>query len=417
MIFFLKKVAFSYYTKRGGSRFGIKSTKMTLKTREYIVQLIVRQVQGILDDEGQRELLEWRGSSPENEVLFQRMTSRVHFEESLKVCEMTNEEMENEWKLIRGKTIGSYRLVLKRLLPYAAILVVALLVGGIWVLGERDSLLPDDSLVAKAHRVKKIEPQAILVMGDGTTINLKDSVSLAALVSMKMALSADEDVLTYTKGSVDTVIEYHTMKIPRGGEYVLVLSDGTTVYLNAESELRFPKQFRGKNRKVYLTGEGYFDVQRNEKQPFIVEVKQVEVRVLGTSFGIRAYAKEENVLTTLIQGRVNVEADGQQVELNPGQQADFNRGNDRLTVAEVDVEQYVGWKDGRLVFDNKPLEFILEELGRWYSFDVFYTNKELKGIPYSLNIKKHEDIAHVLKFIERTGKVKFEVNKNTIIVK
>ena len=92
---------------------------MTLKTREYIVQLIVRQVQGILDDEGQRELLEWRESFPENEVLFQRMTSRVHFEESLKVCEMTNEEMENEWKLIRGKTIGSYRLVLKRLLPYA----------------------------------------------------------------------------------------------------------------------------------------------------------------------------------------------------------------------------------------------------------------------------------------------------------
>ena len=107
MIFFLKKVAFSYYTKRGGSRFGIKSTKMTLKTREYIVQLIVRQVQGILDDEGQRELLEWRESSPENEVLFQRMTSRVHFEESLKVCEMTNEDMENEWKLIRGKTNGS----------------------------------------------------------------------------------------------------------------------------------------------------------------------------------------------------------------------------------------------------------------------------------------------------------------------
>ena len=101
-------MAFSYYTKRGGSRFGIKSTKMTLKTREYIVQLIVRQVQGILDDEGQRELLEWRESSPENEVLFQRMTSRVHFEESLKVCEMTNEEMENDRKLPFGlKTVAT----------------------------------------------------------------------------------------------------------------------------------------------------------------------------------------------------------------------------------------------------------------------------------------------------------------------
>lgn len=87
-----------------------------------------------------------------------------------------------------------------------------------------------------------------------------------------------------------------------------------------------------------------------------------------------------------------------------------------MTVAEVDVELYVGWKDGRLVFDNKPLEFILEELGRWYSFDVFYTNQDVKVTPFSLNIKKHEDIADVLKFIERTGKVKFEISKNTIIV-
>ncbi|MFR7879372.1 MAG: FecR family protein [Butyricimonas paravirosa] len=140
------------------------------------------------------------------------------------------------------------------------------------------------------------------------------------------------DTLNYGSCRWATVPARYIATACSGGEYT-VLADGTTVYLNAESELRFPKQFRGKNRKVYLTGEGYFDVQRNEKQPFIVEAQQVEVRVLGTSFGVRAYTKEENVLTTLIQGRVNVEADGQQVELNPGQQADFNRGNDRLTVA------------------------------------------------------------------------------------
>ena len=271
--------------------------------------------------------------------------------------------------------------------------------------------------------VRSGSPKATLVLSDGR------HVSLAADTLFRMQVQGTllkEDAIGGLKYEIPDslrdisrgqAITYNRLVVPRGGEYTLVLADGTTVYLNAESELRFPKQFRGKKRKVYLTGEGYFDVQRNEKQPFIVEAQQVAIRVLGTSFGVRAYTREVNVLTTLVQGRVNVEADGQQVELNPGQQADFNRENDRLTVAEVDVEQYVGWKDGRLVFDNKPLEFILEELGRWYSFDVFYTNKELKEIPYSLNIKKHEDIAHVLKFIERTGKVKFEVNKNMIIVK
>ena len=417
MIFFLKKVAFSYYTKRGGSRFGIKSTKMTLKTREYIVQLIVRQVQGILDDEGQRELLEWRESSPENEVLFQRMTSRVHFEESLKVCEMTNEEMENEWKLIRGKTIGSYRLVLKRLLPYAAILVVALLVGGIWVLGERDSLLPDDSLVAKAHRVKKIEPQAILVMGDGTTINLKDSVSLAALVSMKMALSADEDVLTYTKGSVDTVIEYHTMKIPRGGEYVLVLSDGTTVYLNAESGLMYPVKFRGNDRRVFLKGEAYFDVKRDTSKPFIVEANSLDVRVLGTEFGVRAYQDETCIRTTLKKGKVSVENKGSGIVLTPGMQASFDKETSKMDVQEVNVNLFLAWKDGRLVFDNCSLENILKDLGKWYDFDVRYEREDARLIPFSLNIKKHDAFAEVLHLLEDTGCVEFDIEDNIVIVK
>ena len=287
--FFLKKVAFSYYTKGGGSRFGIKSTKMTLKTREYIVQLIVRHVQGTLDDTGKKELLEWRESFPENEALFQRMTSRVHFEESLKACEMTGKEMESEWKLIYGKTIGRRRLSMRRMFQYAAILIAVVLIGGIWMLGGRDVELPGDSLMAKAHLIKKIKPQAILVMGDGTTVNLKDTSSLASLVSTKVALSANKEILTYTEGSVDTVMEFHTMKIPRGGEYVLVLSDGTTVYLNAESELTYPVKFSGKDRRVCLKGEAYFEVERDTCKPFIVEANSLEIQVLGTEFGVRAY--------------------------------------------------------------------------------------------------------------------------------
>ena len=135
---------------------------------------------------------------------------------------------------------------------YAAILIAVVLIGGIWMLGDRDVELPGDSLMAKAHLIKKIKPQAILVMGDGTTVNLKDTSSLASLVSTKVALSANKEILTYTEGSVDTVMEFHTMKIPRGGEYVLVLSDGTTVYLNAESELTYPVKFSGKEIRVNL---------------------------------------------------------------------------------------------------------------------------------------------------------------------
>lgn len=415
--FFLKKVAFSYYTKGGGSRFGIKSTKMTLKTREYIVQLIVRHVQGTLDDTGKKELLEWRESFPENEALFQRMTSRVHFEESLKACEMTSKEMESEWKLIYGKTIGRQRLGMRRMFQYAAILIAVVLIGGVWMLGDRDVELPSDSLMAKAHLIKRIKTQAILVMGDGTTVNLKDTSSLASLVSTKVALSANKEILTYTEGSVDTVMEFHTMRIPRGGEYVLVLSDGTTVYLNAESELTYPVKFSGKDRRVYLKGEAYFEVERDTCKPFIVEANSLEIQVLGTEFGVRAYGDEECVRTTLKRGKVSVESEGCGVILTPNMQASFDKKTLQMDVREVNVDLFLGWKDGRLIFDNCSLEDILKDLGKWYDFDVRYAREDARLIPFSLNIKKHDAFAEVLQLLEDTGCVKFDIRDNVVVVK
>lgn len=281
-----------------------------------------------------------------------------------------------------------------------------------FALNREDKKVP----LAVATEIIPGKAKAELVLPGGDKILLTDGTSR----TVRNGVSNTGDTLRYAGtegGQSGGAEEYHLLRVPRGGEYTLVLADGTTVYLNAESELRYPVKFSGERRKVYLQGEAYFDVARDERKPFTVEARGVEVLVLGTSFGVRAYGNEENVLTTLVQGRVDISVDGQRAELVPGQQADFNRKSDRLTVAEVDVELYVGWKDGRLVFDNQPLSVILNELGRWYSFDVVYTNEEAKRIPYSLNIKKHEDISHVLKFIERTGKVKFEINKNIIIVK
>ena len=228
------------------------------------------------------------------------------------------------------------------------------------------------------------------------------------------------DTLSYQLAAEETreePVETHTLRIPRGGEYTLELTDGTTVCLNAETELRYPSRFTGGERRVWLKGEAYFDVARDESSPFVVETEGMDVRVLGTEFGVRAYGGESETLTTLVEGRVRVDAGGEEAELAPGQQAVFEREEGKVNVREVDVEEFVGWKDGRLVFDNKPLWYILDELGRWYSFEVFYSNEESKHIPFSLNVRKHEDIAPVLKLVERTGKVWFEINGNAVIVK
>ena len=388
---------------------------MQIRDDDRIKQLILNHVNGELDDAGERELRNWRETSGEHEEMFQRLVSVRRLEEGFRRF-MKSQEAENRaWERILNRTTRKGRRVRKlSWLRYAAIFALPLLIGGMiyFALNSEDKKVP----LAVATEIMPGKAKAELVLPGGDKILLTDGTSR----TVRNGVSNTGDTLRYEGtegGQSDGAEEYHLLRVPRGGEYTLVLADGTTVYLNAESELRYPVKFSGERRKVYLQGEAYFDVARDERKPFTVEARGVEVLVLGTSFGVRAYGNEENVLTTLVRGRVDVSVDGQRAELVPGQQADFNRKSDRLTVAEVDVELYVGWKDGRLVFDNQPLSVILNELGRWYSFDVVYTNEEAKRIPYSLNIKKHEDIAHVLKFIERTGKVKFEINKNIIIVK
>ena len=413
----MKKSVFWYYTKRYFACFSIKPKNKSMQIRDddRIKQLILNHVKGELDDAGERELRVWREANEEHEEMFQRLVSTRNLEEGFRRFVKSPEAENWAWERILNRTTrGGRRARRLSWIQYAAMFALPLVIGGIVYFSlNREG---EKAQVAVVAEITPGKAKAELILPGGDKVLLTDGANR----TVGNGVSNAGDTLRYEDaegGQPGGAEEYHLLRIPRGGEYTLVLADGTTVYLNAESELRYPVKFSGERRKVYLRGEAYFDVARDEQKPFTVEARGVEVLVLGTSFGVRAYEGEENVLTTLVQGRVDVSAEGQRVKLIPGQQADFNRESERLTVAEVDVELYVGWKDGRLVFDNQPLSIILDELGRWYSFDVTYANEELKRIPYSVKIKKHEDIAHVLKFIERTGKVKFEINENKIRVK
>ncbi len=297
---------------------------MEIQNNDRIKQMVVRYVKGELSEEEMDELKRWRDERAEHEELFRNVVSKEELERGIRRFVKTSEQQELEWNRILNRTVRKKRHSRKMSwMRYAALFVLPLLVGGI-VYFSWDTTWETGPVVTSPRIVPGVS-MAELVLPDGTKVWLDREANRA----LEEGVKNSGDTLNYTEvvasGIQDSSEIYHTLRVPRGGEYTLVLADGTTVYLNAESELRFPKQFKGKSRKVYLEGEGYFDVQRDEKQPFVVEVKQVEVRVLGTSFGIRAYMGEENVLTTLVRGRVNVEAGGKQVELSPGQQADFNR--------------------------------------------------------------------------------------------
>lgn len=387
-----------------------------LSKEEHIARLIFLHIQGMTDNVQEKELNEWRSVSPRHEELFQRMLSSEHVEKSISRFVKTEEEEERGWWQLQQRARSGRSVRKIKWFPYAAAIVLILSVGGVFYFSgdkEQTEILP----IAK-NEVQVPGSRAVLILPDGRKVDLENEVLRSDLAQSDSLLLVSARSLKYRDiDSPDTTEIFHTLEIPRGGEYLLTLSDGTMIYLNSESTLSFPVKFQGKERKVYLTGEAYFKVAKNTEHPFVVTAGELEVLVTGTTFGVRAYKDEKDIQTTLESGQVTVRVEGKSVKLVPNKQVLFNKSTMGLEVRDVDVDLYLAWVDGRLVYDNCPLEKILTDLGRWYNIDVFYSRDELRSYQFSLNMKKHEEFTQVLELIGKTGEVQFEIKDNTVIVK
>ena len=387
-----------------------------LSKEEHIARLIFLHIQGMTDNAQEKELDEWRSVSPRHEELFQRMLSSEHVEKSISRFVKTEEEEERGWRQLQQKARSGRSVRKIKWFPYAAAIVLILSVGGVFYFSgdkEQTEILP----IAK-NEVQVPGSRAVLILPDGRKVDLENEVLRSDLAQSDSLLLVSARSLKYRDiDSPDATEIFHTLEIPRGGEYLLTLSDGTMIYLNSESTLSFPVKFQGKERKVYLTGEAYFKVAKNTEHPFVVTAGELEVLVTGTTCGVRAYKDEKDIQTTLESGQVTVRVEGKSVKLVPNKQVLFNKSTMGLEVRDVDVDLYLAWADGRLVYDNCPLEKILTDLGRWYNIDVFYSRDELRSYQFSLNMKKHEEFTQVLELIGKTGEVQFEIKDNTVIVK
>ena len=387
-----------------------------LSKEEHIARLIFLHVQGMTDNAQEKELNEWRSVSPRHEELFQRMLSSEYVEKSISRFVKTEEEEERGWRQLQQKARSGRSVRKIKWFPYAAAIVLILSVGGVFYFSgdkEQTEILP----IAK-NEVQVPGSRAVLILPDGRKVDLENEVLRSDLAQSDSLLLISTRSLKYRDiDSPDTTEVFHTLEIPRGGEYLLTLSDGTIISLNSESTLSFPVKFQGKERKVYLTGEAYFKVAKNTEHPFVVTAGELEVLVTGTTFGVRAYKDEKDIQTTLESGQVTVRVEGKSVKLVPNKQVLFNKLTMGVEVRDVDVDLYLAWADGRLVYDNCPLEKILTDLGRWYNIDVFYSRDELRSYQFSLNMKKHEEFIQVLELIGKTGEVQFEVKDNTVIVR
>ena len=209
---------------------------------------------------------------------------------------------------------------------------------------------------------------------------------------------------------------YNELIVPKGGEYTLTLSDGTKVWLNSQSKLKYPVAFNDTNREVYLEGEAYFEVTKDPHHPFHVNAKdRVTIEVLGTSFNVRSYPDETKVETVLEEGSVRMSKGKEKVTLSPGYKAVY-QPEKGIETTSVNTELYTAWRHGQYIFVDESVENILKQLSRWYNIEVFYSNEKAKSVIFSGDVRKYNDITTLLEAMEIAGGIHFKINGNTLIV-
>ena len=213
-------------------------------------------------------------------------------------------------------------------------------------------------------------------------------------------------------------VAYHTITVPVGAEYRVLLPDGTKVHLNADSEFRFPEMFAGENREVYLKGEGYFEVAKDSAKRFIVHALSMDATVLGTSFNIKAYSEQNEITATLEEGRLQVDCEhGQRFDLPAGHQVVFSKLTGNAEKKSVTTMYYTSWREGFYCFNGETLENVMDVLAKWYGLDVFYMDEALKKNKFSGRLKRYDDFLYLLDKFEETGNVEFIIKDKVITIK
>ena len=378
-----------------------------------IKSIIYRYLCGELSESEQTILESWLCEKSHRELL-QRICDGERILEKSFYFDRLDKGRERTWGRLKRATGLHQRAVLRRWIVAASLFIPFLWCGLYWNVFQFSSEMSD-------HQQTKIAPGisvAQLCLPDGNVINLDKDKIYNLQLSEGGRFVNEQGVLTYEGGnSKMNVIQYNEIWIPRGGEYKLVLPDGTIVWLNAESSLRFPTSFTDNERKVYAKGELYFDVKHDEVKPFIVDVERgYTIRVLGTEFNLRAY-DDSPVVTTLVEGCVQVWSASDSVLLSPGQQALEMSGNHGIEVLDVDVVPYVAWHEGKFHFVRTPLKDIMEELARWYDVEVVFENPAVREECFTIEMQRFDDFNKVLRLIERTGMVTISVDGHIVTVK
>lgn len=375
--------------------------------------LIYRVLAGEANDEEREELARWVRESEEHRAFFEAIERAWHTGKY--AAKWRNVEVGDAWQAMERRYEERRRRRFTRI-GWSVAAAVVLVFGvsmALWQTGQLetrgDSVPVQVAEVGRSKAVLILSTGERMVLGHGTM----DSIQEAG-----MEIWQGDDQINYIprRDTEGEAVVYNELVVPAGGEYRLRLADGTRVYMNAASRLRYPVNFTGDTRTVELEGEAYFEVERDERCPFVVRTGSVEVNVLGTSFNVMAYRADARTEVTLVNGKVDVRSGDVGKVLSPDHQFVLDRASGECAVRKVNVQTFVDWKNGILNFDAMPLGELSEKLGRWYDVKFFFTSEEIKRLRFSGAVKKYNDIGYILSLIEATTNVTFTVKSGVIVV-
>lgn len=387
-----------------------------MEINDNLYQSILESWSGKATPEQREFVAKWRQASPEHEACYRELFHLYYQVNGAGKYDKIDAEAAKSQVMRqlsrKRKSARSRRMLFTWITSAAACLLVALTLLYTWSGEEKENMQLEVAQVVGG------QADVTLVLGNGQEVSLARDSSFELKVGNVNVQQHSGDGLRYV-GDKDSLsenvpVEYNTIRVPRGGEYVLTLSDGTKVWLNSATDLRFPVRFTGKTREVEIIGEGYFEVAKDARHPFIVRSGEMRLQVLGTSFNVKAYADETIKAVTLVTGKVQVKAGQEEEVLLPGWQSTWDERERQLDKCQVNVDPIISWKSGMFDFAEMPLEELVVQLSRWYDVDFFFVNQNIKKIRFTGAIKRSNSLKFMLDFLEMTSGVRYEIKGKTV---
>lgn len=386
-----------------------------LVNTENIYKIILAVLAEEATEEERAQLQAWLNTSEQNMLEFKQIERIYHLSEKSYTPTQKDFDVERAWMQVQQRITKKRRhLSMRYWLPYAAASLIGILfiIGGLYFIPQPIS----EDFVAQQTTEHFKEPT--LLLEGGQQISLKEDSFLLHQNGVTIR-NNKESQLSYKEKEQQSIkeITWNRLVIPKGNAYELILADGTQVWLNAESELSYPTRFTGNTREVKLKGEAYFKVTKNAEQPFIVKTKEIDIRVLGTSFNVAAYQTDLTTSVTLVEGSVAVSTEnGECHNIVPSEQFSYHKNINNTSIKTVDTNLYTSWMQGKYIFKDATLYEIFNKLAHWYDFTVEYRNEELQQKRYSLVIDRTINLHQLLELISYTSDVKMvQLGRNIIV--